>query len=196
MNNSDDRRDRRSGRRYLPLVPILALCLLWLPVYAVDLHHAPPLSPNIESGIHDPENEATKRLQNPLESMKGFPVDRRGEINWVRTLNEGLIEPRRTLTDDPWDNELMRVMDLDILMTNTQNMPHVLFPHKPHTQWLTCSNCHFGIFIPQKGANPISMTRILAGEFCGRCHDKVAFNIWTCERCHSVPHEGSGPKWW
>lgn len=195
MNNSDDQRSRRSGTAIRTALVAAALALLWLPAQALDLK-APPLSPLAEDGIHDPTVESITRLQEPKESMKHFPTDRRGEVNWVRTLNEGLVEPRKSLTDDPWDNEMMRVMDLDILMTNTQNMPHVLFPHKPHTQWLTCSNCHPRIFTPQKGSNPITMTKILAGEFCGRCHDKVAFTLWTCERCHSVPHAGSGPKWW
>jgi hypothetical protein len=48
----------------------------------------------------------------------------------------------------------------------------------------------------KQGANNPSMDGILAGEFCGRCHDKVAFALWVCERCHSVPHEGSPAKWW
>jgi len=33
-------------------------------------------------------------------------------------------------------------------------MDHVRFPHKAHTQWLTCSNCHPQIFIPKLGATP------------------------------------------
>jgi len=31
----------------------------------------------------------------------------------------------------------------------------------------------------------ITMAKIFAGEFCGRCHGKVAFNVPTgCPRCH------------
>ena len=75
-------------------------------------------------------------------------------------------------------------------------MPWVRFPHKPHTKWLACSNCHPAIFLPQEGANDISMNKVLRGEYCGVCHDKVAFSLFVCERCHSVPHEGSGKKWW
>lgn len=177
------------------LAPLTLIGLLWLPAQAVDLE-VPPLAPLAEDGIHDPDSEAMTQLQEPKNSMAHFPIDRRGEVNWVKSLNENLIDPRKSLTGDPWDEEMMRVMDFDVLMTNTANMPHVLFPHKPHTQWLTCSNCHPKIFTPQIGSNPINMTRILQGEFCGRCHDKVAFTLWTCERCHSVPHEGSGEKWW
>lgn len=87
-------------------------------------------------------------------------------------------------------------MDFDIIMKNTMQMPWVRFPHKPHTQWLACSNCHPKIFIPREHANPISMTKVLRGQYCGVCHDKVAFSLFMCERCHSVPHEDSPPPWW
>ena len=188
--------DRITGRAAAPLLLALALCLLPVqPAPALDLQ-APPMTPLAEDGIHDPDVESINSLQDPKVSMKDFPKDRRGEVNWVKTLSQGLIQPRKSVKGDPWEEEIMRTMDLDILMTNTAEMPHVLFPHFQHTEWLTCSNCHFEIFIPQRRANPISMTRILKGEFCGRCHDKVAFSLWTCERCHSVPHPKSPPKWW
>lgn len=162
---------------------------------ALDLK-APPLVPLAEDGIHDPAGEAIDVLQNPMESMRNFPKDRRGEVDWVRALEEGYINPRKSLTGDPWEAVVMRPMDMDILMTNTMQMPYVLFPHRQHTEWLACSNCHPAIFIPQKDANPITMTKVLNGQFCGRCHDKVSFALWTCERCHSVPHEDSPEKWW
>lgn len=182
------------------VVTVLLLALgLTLPV----LHHAqplnlsaPPLTPLAEDGIHDPDVESINALQDPTASMRNFPKDRRGEVDWVRTLREGVIEPRKSRTDDEWERVIMKPMALDILMKNTAEMPWVLFPHYQHTEWLACANCHPAIFIPQEHANPINMTRILRGEFCGRCHDKVAFSLWTCERCHSVPHENSPPRWW
>ncbi len=188
----------RSAAALSLLSPLLwcALCLGYAQaVTALDLH-APPMTPLAEDGIHDPLVESIHSLQDPKTSMKDFPKDRRGEVDWVRTLRQGLIQPRKSATGDPWETALMSPMNIDILMTNTAEMPHVLFPHYQHTEWLTCSNCHPAIFIPQRRGNPINMTRILSGEFCGRCHDKVAFSLWTCERCHSVPHEKSPAKWW
>jgi c(7)-type cytochrome triheme protein len=143
-------------------------------------------------GIHDPENPAIKSLQDPADALAKFPQDRRGGVNWVTTLEQGLIQPRETLSGA----EGMLVMDMDIMFTNTGSMPWVRFPHVAHTRWLDCSNCHPKIFKPQRGSNKIGMDAILAGEFCGRCHDKVAFSLWVCERCHSVPHEKSPKKWW
>lgn len=143
-------------------------------------------------GLHDPANPAISSLQEPAESLARFPQDRRGGVNWVQAIDQGLIQPRETLSG----KEGMLVMDMDILFTDTGSMPWVRFPHLAHTRWLDCSNCHPNIFVPRKGANNPSMDGILAGEHCGRCHDKVAFSLWICERCHSVPHEKSPGKWW
>jgi c(7)-type cytochrome triheme protein len=81
------------------------------------------------------------------------------------------------------------VLDLNIVREVKGSMPDVVYPHKQHTQWLDCSNCHPAIFIPQKGANQISMASILLGEKCGVCHGKVAFPVSECRRCHSRPKE-------
>jgi c(7)-type cytochrome triheme protein len=65
-------------------------------------------------------------------------------------------------------------------------MPVVLFPHKRHTEWLDCSNCHDKLFKEEIGASHISMFQILAGEQCGVCHGAVSFPLTECNRCHSV----------
>jgi c(7)-type cytochrome triheme protein len=143
-------------------------------------------------GVHDPENDAIKALQEPSEAMSAFPMDRRGGVDWVKALDLGIIDPRADLKGEG----KMDVLDMDILFKDTGQMPWVKFPHVAHTKWLACSNCHPDIFIMKKGANNPSMDGILAGEYCGRCHDKVAFSLWICERCHSVPHANSPKKWW
>jgi len=143
-------------------------------------------------GIHDTQVNAIDTLQDPVKALADFPRDRRDQVDWVAALDQGLIEPRADLLGET----KMQTMDLDIIMKNTQFMPWVKFPHLQHTKWLACSNCHPGIFIPKQDANPITMNKVLQGEYCGVCHDKVAFALFICERCHSVPHEGSGEKWW
>lgn len=142
-------------------------------------------------GIHDPANAAISALQEPAEALSAFPLDRRGGVDWVKALDLGIIEPRADLLG----TTEMPVLDMDIMFKNTGQMPWVKFPHIAHTKWLACSNCHPAIFIQKKGANKLSMDGILAGEYCGRCHDKVAFTLWTCERCHNVPHEGTPKRW-
>ena len=142
-------------------------------------------------GIHDPANTAIKSLQEPAAALSAFPLDRRGGVDWVKAMDLGIIEPRADLKGQTQ----MQVLDMDIMFKDTGQMPWVKFPHIAHTKWLACSNCHPDIFIMKKGANNPSMDGILAGEHCGRCHDKVAFALWTCERCHSVPHEGTPKRW-
>lgn len=143
-----------------------------------------------EDGIHDPTNDAVKVLQEPVEAMDTFPRDKSGVIDWVQTLSQGLIAPRKGLYGD--DDE-MHAVDFDVIFTNTGSMPYVRYPHLQHTEWLTCKNCHPKIFLPQKGGNPVTMSAIMQGEYCGICHGKVAFPpSKNCGRCHSVPRDTIG----
>jgi c(7)-type cytochrome triheme protein len=140
-----------------------------------------------EDGIHDPANDGTHVLQPPLIAYEGLPKTEFGNyIDWVKALDKGLLVPRYDLVD-PTVEPL--VMDLDIIREVKASMPDVVFPHKPHTQWLHCSNCHPKIFIPQRNANAISMSAILLGTKCGVCHGKVSFPVTTksCTKCHSKP---------
>ena len=142
-------------------------------------------------GIHDPKNKSIHDLQEPAEALGAFPLDRRGDVDWVKAMDLGVIKPRADMTG----KSEMASMDMDILFKNTNKMPWVKFPHLAHTKWLVCVSCHPAIFIPKKGGNNLSMDSILAGEQCGVCHGKAAFALWTCERCHNVPHEGTPSNW-
>ncbi len=142
--------------------------------------------PTALDGIRDPNGEAAAVFQDPYDAMARFPRDAGGLIDWVRTLNRGLIDPRQSLDG----SRQMFTVDFDIIFTNTQSMPNVRFPHLQHTEWLTCANCHPVPFIPKKGANPVNMSAIIQGEFCGLCHGRVAFApTMNCGRCHSVSPE-------
>jgi len=137
-----------------------------------------------DDGNHDLENPALSLLQDPEDVFKGSPEDYRGtgnQIDWVRALATGAINPRSQL----YDTTKVEVLDLDIIMDATGEMAMVRFPHKAHTQWLDCSNCHDRLFKKKAGGNPVNMFAILAGEYCGRCHGAVAFPLTECRRCHS-----------
>jgi c(7)-type cytochrome triheme protein len=134
-------------------------------------------------GIHDPENEGTHLLLAPRDSFSSLAKANSGNrVDWVKSLNEGSIDPRYD-RDNPDAKPV--VMDLNIVREVKGSMPDVVYPHKQHTEWLDCSNCHPDIFIPQKGANSISMAAILLGQKCGVCHGKVAFPVSECRKCHS-----------
>lgn len=143
--------------------------------------------PPPQSGIHDPSNEATFALQSPVEAYATLPRKGSGNtVNWVKALSDKQIAPRWDRTDP---NATPVVMDLNIVREVKGSMPDVVYPHLQHTEWLDCSNCHPAIFIPQKGANQISMASILLGQQCGVCHGKVAFPVSECRLCHSKNKE-------
>lgn len=139
--------------------------------------------PQAQDGIHDPENDGTHALQPPLTAFATLNKSNVGNrVDWVSSLAENKIAPRFDRNDP---NAKPMVMDLNIVREVKGSMPDVVYPHKQHTEWLDCSNCHPAIFVPQKGANQISMAAILLGQKCGVCHGKVAFPVSDCRRCHS-----------
>jgi c(7)-type cytochrome triheme protein len=145
--------------------------------------------PPAEDGIHDPAADGTHELQPPLAAFNALPRSNAGNrVDWVKALAEKKIAPRwdRDKSDAP-----ATVMDLNIVREVKGSMPDVVYPHKQHTEWLDCSNCHPAIFVPQKGANQISMAAILLGEKCGVCHGKVAFPVSECRLCHSRKKDGA-----
>lgn len=145
--------------------------------------------PVAEDGIHDPSNDAVRVLQDPADAMQGFPRDNSGVIDWVQVLEKGMVDPRAGLQE----GDEMTTVDFDVIFKNTGSMPFVRYPHRQHTEWLTCKNCHPKIFLPQKGGNPVTMATIMQGNYCGVCHGKVAFPpTKNCGRCHSVPRDTVG----
>jgi len=136
-------------------------------------------------GLHDPESPAVRILQQPADALSKLPADTAGNmVRWVNALEQGKIAPRTNIRPET----KIQVLDQDILLNLNGGMPVVRFPHKAHTQWLDCSNCHDHIFKRQTGATKISMLAILQGEQCGLCHGAVAFPLTECSRCHSVAH--------
>ena len=143
--------------------------------------NAPPES----DGIHDPTADGTLMLQAPRDAFAGLPKSRAGNyINWSKAIADGVLMPRYDIHNP---DAKPVVLDLNIVREVKGTMPDVVYPHKQHTEWLDCVNCHPAIFIPMKGANQISMASIMMGEKCGVCHGKVAFPISECRRCHSQP---------
>lgn len=152
---------------------------------------SPTNLPPAEDGIHDPTVDSAQMLQPPLQGMNGLTRSNFGNnVNWVNSLQTKKIIPRWDRADA---NAESLVMDVNIVRTPRGSMPDVVFPHKAHTEWLECSNCHPAIFVPQKGANQISMAAILLGQKCGVCHGKVAFPVSECKLCHSQKRAAAAP---
>lgn len=160
---------------------------LWAAALLAGMSHAQTQSP-----LHDPEIPEPAQLQTLDSAIPKGLRDKTGKPDWVKLLTVLAIQPRARLDG----KGQMQTLDLDILMRNTKEMPWVKFPHRAHTEWLDCSNCHDQIFVAKTGANEINMGRIFRGEYCGVCHGRVAFQPFVaCERCHSVA-QGNIPAWW
>ena len=70
------------------------------------------------------------------------------------------------------------------------NVKAVVFPHWFHRIRFKCKVCHEDIFVMKKGANNISMRRIMDGETCGTCHNGlIAWEPLYCDKCHTAEFE-------
>lgn len=122
-----------------------------------------------------------------IKALESLPKDTDGKVNWTAAVVNGYINPKGSLDPEAVDEAPLH---LNVFIeAKVPLMANVMFPHSIHTYWLSCNNCHPKIFIPEAGANPITMDEIFNGQWCGRCHGKVAFTFWpreNCIRCHIV----------
>lgn len=159
--------------------------VLFLAFLAASSLYARDWEPLAKDHIHDPKGPGIGTLQEPRDALTVLPADTTGnQVLWVPALEEGYINPRTNVFPETSVN----VLDLDVIMKATSQMFYVRFPHKQHTEWLDCKQCHEEIFRSKAGATPfLNMFTILKGEKCGLCHGAVAFPLTECNRCHSVP---------
>ncbi len=140
--------------------------------------------PLAKDGIHDPKSPAIKLLQEPSEALSKLPGSSAGDkVLWGEAIQKGLIQPRSNI----YPETKFKLRDTDILLDLNGSERIVRFPHKDHTLWLDCGNCHDKLFKKEAGANKYSMLAILNGEQCGVCHGAVAFPLTECKRCHNTP---------
>jgi c(7)-type cytochrome triheme protein len=134
---------------------------------------------------------ATEEARKPIEraarwedAVKLLPFTA-GAPDWAKARTEGVIAPRPGIDAKAVDQPIFP-LDVELVPADVP-MFKVRFPHETHTALLTCTTCHPGIFQMAKGADPITMAKIYAGQYCGACHGQVAFAVPTgCPRCHPV----------
>lgn len=142
--------------------------------------------PLAKDGVHDPRSPGVKLKQEPAEALSVLPPDTAGnQVRWVKALESGAINPRTSLRPEI----KYELREDEIIVSKFGSMPAVVFPHRQHTLWLDCRNCHEKLFVSKAGANRLSMQRILDGEQCGLCHGAVAFPLTECNRCHSLSND-------
>jgi len=143
-------------------------------------------APLAADGLHDPASPGVRLKQEPAQALSRLPPDTAGnQVRWVRAIEDGVISPRTNVLPQTE----VKLRDDAIVISKFGSMPAVSFPHRAHTLWLDCSNCHEKLFAAKSGANRFSMQKILDGEQCGVCHGAVAFPLTECNRCHNTPNE-------
>jgi len=146
---------------------------------------SPLLDPN------DPKSILYLDTKGKLAALAGavLPKDRYGLVDWAKAVKDKVISPRPSL--DPKEEE-MPAMDMNVVIEAKSDFVNdVVYPHYMHTWWLKCEVCHPAIFVPAKGQNNMTMSAIVEGKFCGRCHGKVAFPLADCNRCHTQPKKAA-----
>jgi c(7)-type cytochrome triheme protein len=115
------------------------------------------------------------------------------KINWEAAEEQGLIKPIDFLEGVSIQRSAMKAQKDFSIEIKASWMGKVLFSHKKHAVWNGCEVCHPEIFpAVKKGATKYTMFQIVNGQYCGVCHDKVAFSLQDCQRCHTEPVEMGG----
>ena len=116
-----------------------------------------------------------------------LPKDSDGNVDWVKALKEGVINPQPGPSRTSPQHALVS-FDVTLVPEGDEESKAV-FSHEVHTTLLACSSCHPSPFQMKAGADTISMDQIDAGKSCGVCHSKVAFPSERCPRCHPAMEE-------
>jgi c(7)-type cytochrome triheme protein len=124
-----------------------------------------------------------EKLKTWEKVLDALPSSKAGGPDWSAALAKKVIAPLTSLQPG---QPGMEELPLDVALKGP--MP-VTFPHAPHTRWLTCDNCHTGIFEMAAGTAEMTMKDITGGKYCGVCHGKVAFETTRCARCHAALEE-------
>jgi c(7)-type cytochrome triheme protein len=106
-------------------------------------------------------------------------------IDWEAAEARGFIDPIDFLEGFSTHRPSIKAQKDFSIEPNVSWVSDVIFSHKKHAAWNGCEVCHPDIFPIKKGATRYTMFEIDSGEYCGVCHDKVAFPLLACERCHS-----------
>jgi c(7)-type cytochrome triheme protein len=119
---------------------------------------------------------------------RNFPRDRFGLVDWEKAERSGLVRPVDFLEGISIPRDPLKNPKVVTIVSKGEWMSDVLFSHPKHATWNGCEVCHPEIF-PNAGgqARRYTMLDISSGGACGACHDKVAFPLADCEKCHVKP---------
>ncbi len=109
-------------------------------------------------------------------------------VDWEEAESKGLIKPLDFVEGISIGRSPLKMEKEMTIKSKGSWMSDVMFSHKKHAAWNGCEVCHPEIFPSTKqGTVKYSMFQISGGQYCGVCHDKVAFALLDCQRCHINP---------
>lgn len=114
-----------------------------------------------------------------------MPRNAYGAVDWEKAEAQGRIQLVDFLEAVSVPRPALR-MDKDVAIAAKASwVDDIIFSHRKHAIWNGCEVCHPDIFpATRAGELKYSMFEISRGEFCGACHDKVAFPLADCGGCH------------
>ena len=120
---------------------------------------------------------------------KELPKQNLGDlVDWERAEARGLIQPVDFLSGVSIQRPSLNLQKDFSIASKSLWMPDIIFSHKKHALWNGCELCHPDIFPSiKKGTVKYSMFQISEGQYCGLCHDHVAFPLGDCQKCHVKP---------
>jgi len=114
-----------------------------------------------------------------------FPRGVRGSIDWEETEAKGIIKPIDFLEGLSFKRDALKAQADFSIESEAKWASDVIFSHKKHAKWNGCALCHPDIYPSTKaGTVKYSMFQIFEGKSCGVCHEKVAFSLFLCHKCH------------
>jgi c(7)-type cytochrome triheme protein len=110
-----------------------------------------------------------------------------GLIDWEEAEAQGVIQPIDFLPGVSVERPSLTAQK-DFSIPSSGWMSDIIFSHKKHALWNGCEVCHPDIFPSvKKGMLKYTMFQICEGQYCGVCHNHVAFPLNDCQRCHTHP---------
>jgi len=155
-------------------------------IFAACAGTAPPAGGGACRRCHAQPDPA--RLEKEFAAFaRELPRDRFGGVDWEKAEGTGKITPSDFLEGVSIRREPLKNRKEITLQSKGTWMSDVLFSHPKHAVWNGCEVCHPEIYPAAAGGARASMLAITGGESCGACHDKVAFPLVDCEKCHVKP---------
>ncbi len=109
-------------------------------------------------------------------------------IDWEEAEARGFIHPLDFLMGVSMQRQPLNAQKDFSITSRSTWMTDIIFSHKKHVMWNGCEVCHPDIFPSvKKGTVKFSMLEIANGQYCGLCHNRVAFPLNKCEKCHVNP---------